>query len=290
MFRIVFISLLCWGLWASVLNAQSQPQDLFTILGQETSLLEVNLPRDHSPQRLTGHEFIKTIDTVGLVLREEMIENQILLGNIPDSLRFFKKISYRRNGHKIDFFCLPDYLSVGNDSDYVRMPMNPFTAQRIAEFCKCSLPTSLLVDVIAAASQGALDPFPFRPLGDRNTWPITFEDNNNVIMRLFSVKGYHLGMLVSGLKKDVILSNKMMPGGSRVVIYGWHYPNGTWIQNPTNVHVYWYVDYSHGIRLIHHQIYIDGIAHELREVLQSDTLFQLVSKEERPLSDVTYHR
>lgn len=161
------------------------------------------------PQRdamaVTGSTFVKTIDTVAFEVRENRIAEEILSGNIPGFLREFRKFSYRRNGTEIEFYALPDYLAIGTGEDFIRMPMGPVTAQRIADSLFCSLPTALLVDEIARASEGAIEPFPFRPLGERNTFPVVFEDSNNAINALYRAKGYEPGQLISGLKKDVIL-------------------------------------------------------------------------------------
>ena len=59
-----------------------------------------------------------------------------------------------------------------------------------------------------------------------------------------------LGQLVSGDKKDVIISHIIDSIANRVVIFGWYYPSGTYIQPMTDVHADIYMDYSHGIRLV----------------------------------------
>jgi len=43
-----------------------------------------------------------------------------------------------------------------------------------------------------------------------------------------------------------------------VAIYGWHKLDGKPIQPLYTGHVDWYVDYSHGIRLVSRTIYIDN--------------------------------
>jgi hypothetical protein len=67
--------------------------------------------------------------------------------------------------------------------------------------------------------------------------------------------------LISGIKKDVVLSNKVLEHqkSNRVAIYGWHTLDGKPIQPVYAGHVNWYVDYSHGIRLIAKKVKMDGI-------------------------------
>lgn len=245
-------------------------------------------------QRIGGKEFIKSTDHLRFLTRDSMIVEQVLAGNIPDSLKFFRKITFytsdSNGNHKVEMLVLPDYLAVGTNEDFIRVPMGPVAAQQVADSLYCTLPTSKLVDEIAAASEGAIDPFPFRPVGDRNCQPWTFEDSNNAINALYKVKGYHFGQFISGLKKDVIISTlaEDTTKPCRVVIYGWHYPDGTYIQNATNVHVNFYTDYSHGIRLIYRIIKIDGKEYDIKKVLTDPQMFRILSKEETPMKKATY--
>ena len=54
-------------------------------------------------------------------------------------------------------------LSTGNDRDYIRFPMNPITAQRIADHYACILPTSKIVDLIYQQARQKLKPITFAP-------------------------------------------------------------------------------------------------------------------------------
>lgn len=238
----------------------------------------------------TGSDFVKKIDTVAFETREEMIVKEILQGNIPCFLRKFMKFSYVVAKDTVEFYALPDYLAIGSSSDFLRIPMGPLAAQQIADTLFCSLPTAFLVDKIAQASQGAIEPFPFRPLGDRNTRPIVFEDSNNAINALYQAKGYLPGQLISGLKKDVILTCKITDSArlNHVTIYGWHYPNGKRIQPSNNVHINTYVDYSHGIRLIYRMVKINGIEYDIQYILSNPNLYMLVSDEPAPMKKATY--
>jgi len=273
----------------------------------------------------TGKTFIKSLDTVGFYnvrgeyisinpngirRRDSLIVMQILNGNVPDSMKYFKKIIFTTDivdsipilhrKHIVEIQVLPDYLTVGTNEDFIRMPMTPQAAIEIADSLYCSLPTAYLVDKIADAAEGSIEPFPFRPVKDRNCQPYVFEDSNNAINELFKVKGYHFGQIISGLKKDLILScktnyyrelkdgdsasfaaNGYTPEGiSRYeTIYGWRQENGKNIQPSYSKHVNWYVDYSHGIRLIYRIIKIDGKKYDIYDVLQNSKLYRIISDE-----------
>ena len=240
---------------------------------------------------LTGHEFIQKVQDMGFWEMEEQTVAQILASNVPSALKKFRKITYKTGGYKVEIWVLPDYLAVGNDEDYVRMPMGPLAAQRVADSLYCSLPTTFLSDRIDEVSEGRIDIFPFRPVEDRNMKPLCFEDSNNAINALMRAKGLKFGQFVSGLKKDVVLTTRLEnePEFYRhVAIYGWFHPDGH-PQQPLFIrHGNFYSDYSHGIRLIYRTIKINGKEYDLRQVLEDSVLFRLVSKEEVPFKRASY--
>ena len=47
---------------------------------------------------------------------------------------------------------MPDYLTVGSDTDFVRVPTTPMTAARIADAFGCARPTRKVVDAVYAAA------------------------------------------------------------------------------------------------------------------------------------------
>jgi hypothetical protein len=89
-----------------------------------------------------------------------------------------------------------------------------------------------------------------------------------------------LGELVSGDKKDVVISNLIYSTPNRVCIYGWIQTNGAPIQPLTNVHADTYMDYSHGIRLVQDTCMLDGTTvTTIQNVLESSTLNPILSDE-----------
>ncbi len=247
-----------------------------------------------------GHAYIQMVQDTGFWEMEDMTIAQILSGNMPSALKKFRKIDYTvvlsdygqwSGKHKVEMWVLPDYLAVGNDQDFVRMPMGPLAAQRVADSLYCSLPTTFLVDRIAEVAEGRIEIFPFRPVGDRNMKPLCFEDSNNAINALMRSKGLKFGQFVSGLKKDVVLTTRLEnePEYYRhVAIYGWFHPDGH-PQQPLFIrHGNFYSDYSHGIRLIYRTIKIDGKEYDLRKVLEDPLMFRLVSDESVPFRRASY--
>lgn len=256
---------------------------------------------DKPTATLAGSNFMRRADTTAFWTLEDLIVETVTAGQVPDALRHFRKITFTtpvidsveilRKKHKVEMWVLPDYVAIGTNDDFVRMPMGPLAAQRIADALDCTLPTPFLVDRIAEASEGHVDIFPFRPLGNRNSQPIVFQDSNNAINAQFKAYGYEFGQFISGLKKDIVLTYKIMTLTEyerNVAIYGWHHPDGR-AQQPLFVrHGNFYVDYSHGVRLIYNKVKIDGVEYNIREILQSPELYRLLSDEPMHLTQATY--
>jgi hypothetical protein len=234
-----------------------------------------------------GKAFFKRLEKLGREEREEAIAIEIIRGNFPDFLRSFKRItltskdaSERQLSASVEV--MPDYLAIGSDDDFIRMPMNPRAACRIAEAFGCSLPTRKIVDAIYANAAVKLEP---RPLTEAREAIATFVRHHQIIEEQRA--GSRLGELVSGIKKDLVLSNRLEEKPNRVAIYGWHKLDGKPIQ-PLNVsHIRWYVDYSHGVRLIKRRIEIDGQPRDLWRVLFSEKWSPLFS-DEGPLRRIDY--
>ena len=89
-----------------------------------------------------------------------------------------------------------------------------------------------------------------------------------------------LGQLVSGDQKDVVISNLIYQTANHVVIFGWYYPTGGYLQPMTNVHGDYYLDYSHGIRLVQNDCVLDdSIPTTIQSILESSTEDSTLSDE-----------
>jgi len=252
----------------------------------------LNIPERDSHAE-TGTNFMKRISDLSLADREDEIFKAVASGNIPDFLRetiTLKGEFKDRNGivHKVVYEVMPDYLAVGSDSDFCRVPMNPRTAQRLANLFGASLITSAMSDYIYSMAELKLVPFSYKPVGNANELVDKFVMHNAQIEKQFSEAGGKHGQLVAGIKKDVIISSVIAERPDRVVIYGWHKPDGNPIQPAYSGHVWWYVDYSHGIRFINNQVLLDGQPVLLTGILQDPVLFKIFSSEDTPMSRPYY--
>lgn len=247
---------------------------------------KLNIPvRDHSAE--TGTAFMSRIREMPREEREEEIFHAAAAGNIPDFLRQtvilrgeFEDLEGTR--HLLEYEVMPDYLAIGSDEDFCRIPMNPLTAQRLADLFGASLLTARLSDHIWSQADVKPEPFFYKPVGNANELTIKFEEHNAQTEKQLAEAGGRHGQLVAGIKKDVIISSRIAERPDRVVIYGWHKPDGNPIQPVYSGHVWWYVDYSHGIRFMNRQVLLDGRPADVRELLKDPVLFRVLSNEDLP--------
>lgn len=255
---------------------------------------QLNIP-PRNQEAETGSAFMRRIAALPLAEREEAIYQAIASGNLPDFLRNTVTIKMAKSDaaglvHQVVCEAMPDYLAVGSNRDYCRIPMNPFTAQDLAFRFGASLITAQLSDQIYQSAEFRLTPFNYIPVGNDNELVSKFVAHEEQIEKQLKESGGKPGALIAGIKKDVVLSvrNATQPG--KVVIYGWHQPDGKPIQPLYSGHIWWYVDYSHGIRLINNQVLIDGKRMLFTDVLKDPLLYPLFNNEAKPMEMVGYRR
>lgn len=230
---------------------------------------------------MTGSKFILSTFDLSLEQREAAILRAALAGNIPARSRTLIPLQLRatsKSGKALTgtIYVTSDYFAIGTDDDNIRIPMNPLTAQKIADSMHMSLPTTKIVDLIYQQARIKLAPMPF-PAGPEMTSSQYYRDHDAFIDR--QLAGKIAGVLVAGQKKDVVLSNDLDKRRGRVAIYGWHRPDGNPIQPLSLVHHDLYADYSHGIRFVHNFMIVNGKKVHYGTVLADPELAPLISDE-----------
>ena len=250
---------------------------------------------EREPNAMTGSEFMDSISDISFEERELRILEEISAGNIPEFLRQLSTITTRfedssGKSYTVTFEVMPDYLSIGSNADFCRIPIGPITAQKLADIFGATMPTRKLVDKIYDQSEIKLDPVPYYPVDNQNELVAKFIEHNVAIEKQREEKGAKLGNLTGGIKKDVVISNKIADPNRthHVVIYGWHKLNGEPIQPLYNGHIDSYTDYSHGIRFINSRILIDGEIYDFKDILSDDRMFSIISDEESPMIKTSY--
>jgi hypothetical protein len=244
---------------------------------------------------MTGSQFMAAIGSMTFTDRENAIYNEFAKGNVPDFMRSLAKLQSTfqdANGvnHSVIYEVMPDYLCIGSNEDFCRVPMGPVTAQKIANLFGATMPTAKLVDDIYGKAGLKLEPIPLSiPDADKIT-PATFLQHSNAIETQRINSGMPLGTLIGGTKKDVVVSNKIVdptrPG--HVVIYGWHQLSGIPIQPLTNIHSASYVDYSHGIRLMNVELLVDSVTMNVKQMLTHSVWYKVLSNEIGAMTQPSY--
>jgi len=228
-----------------------------------------------------GNEFYHAAFGMTWQQRDSFAVKEILAGDVPDFLKKFVAIhvsiidSATGKTIRAVYYVAPDYLSVGTSRDWARINITPLAAQKIADTFKCFLPTKKMVDDIYHGAKVKLEPVPMYAF--RDSTPTMWHHH-------LIVEGQRRGRrgLIAGIQKDVVISGKISrdPKAGRVAIYGWHKLDGIPIQPLYTGHVYWWVDYSQGIRLIYRKIKVQGKWMDYTDVLKDPVLQRLLCDEE----------
>ena len=241
---------------------------------------------------IAGSQFTSQVMGLTAEERDSVVYKEIAQGNIPDSFRQSVYLvdslqDADGNMHSVVLNVLPDFLAIGTDADFLRIPMLPRTAQKLANLYGAVLPTRRISDLIHLHSPLKLVPHPMTPDSTMTTVPV-FVRHDSIIEVSRHVAGKPLQTLISGHKKDIVITNRIANEPGRLFIYGWHYPDGKPIQPLSAAHGINYVDYSHGVRLICDKVLVDGKLCSIKGILQHPVLYKLFSDEVGPMAQTQY--
>ncbi len=230
---------------------------------------------------VSGNEFYHQAFAMKWKERDSFALKEILAGNVPGFLKKFAAVhvslidSSTNKTIKATYYVSPDYLSIGTDDDWARINITPLAAQQIADSFNCFIPTRKMVDDIYKAAKLKLEPVPLYAF--RDSTPIMWHHHLIIEGQRKGRKG-----LIAGIQKDVVISGKISrdPKLDRVAIYGWHKLDGNPIQPLYTGHIYWWVDYSQGIRLIYRKIKVNNKWMDYTDVLKDPVLQRLLCDEE----------
>ena len=239
-----------------------------------------------------GAAFMTSIASMSLTNRENAIYNEIAAGNIPNSFRKINRITKTMKDAGgtncvVELEISPDFLAIGSDDDFCRIPMLPTTAQKIATLFGATLPTSKMSDLAWEYAAVKLSPQTMNPDASMTTVPV-FAAHNTLVETSRKAVGKPLSAPIAGHKKDIIISNRIAQDRTKLYIYGWHYTSGTPIQSISGAHDVNYVDYSHGVRMINQEMLVDGKLTKVRDILRNTTKYALLSNETGTMSQTEY--
>jgi hypothetical protein len=232
---------------------------------------------------LTGSAFARAVDGLDESAREKVIGAELLVGNIPGFLRTLKPVRLQGampSGRivTITLCVMPDYLAIGSDADFLRIPMRLATALLVAQRFGFVLPTARIVDAIYDQADARLAPQPLPPT-DAMRSTAYYRTHNGMVGSQLRGRAIPIGALIAGDKKDLVLTNELRTTPGHVAIYGWHVSSGHPIQPLSLWHGAHYADYSHGVRLVSQIVLVNGMIRSLYDVLADPRLAPIVSDE-----------
>jgi hypothetical protein len=225
---------------------------------------------------MKGTDFIRRIHDLSRPDRENAIVEAAFAGSQVAWPMVEIPVVSADGKHQGAFRAAQDYFAVGTPNDFVRVPMSPLAAQRIADRLGLALPTPRMVDLVWKRAELKLEPLPWGPPYDASMLSVDrFVEHNRRVERQRAGRGG----LVRGHKKDVVLAAGLATHPSQVAIYGWHRPDGRPWQQLYLGHENTYADYSHGIGFVAPTMRLDGRDVTLAEVLRDPALALLLSGE-----------
>src|SRR5262245_43557646 len=266
---------------------------------------------------MSGHAFMETIKGEGppadWVAREKAIMNALLSGNMPGKLLRWERINltYTKDGRTItgSVDVLPDYLAVGSDDDFVHAPLDPVSAQLVADKFDTILPTAKICHAIylQTASKNRINAIErdyFKRDADRTvarrgraqTSSAAYLEHSEAIQAKMKTAGIAAGELVAGHKKDVVIAKRLHADQEKIAFHGFYdpagYPHEPCYENsagrpqpscnkesPTLAHSRRFSDYSQGVRLVHPWMVVNGERKMVADVLADPDLSSLISTE-----------
>ena len=252
------------------------PRNLLIIAFLITGCSTVTLPERKATYAISGSEFYTMAASFSWKQRDSLAIEKILAGNMPSFLYRLVPVEIKGmdSAHSkpvsIIIYVSPDYLSIGNDNDWARIPVTPMAAKVIADSFQCIFPTTKMVDAIYRKAVVKLSPMPL--FAFRDSTPTMYHHHLIIEGQRKGAKG-----LIAGIKKDIVPYNSMANAKKeRVAIYGWHKPDGKPIQPFYTGHVNWYVYYSHGLRLVYRKMKVNGKWKDFSDVMKDEFLRSLI--------------
>jgi len=175
-----------------------------TVFAQNIQALQIPARPDNA---MGGAEFMQSLIPLSLAAREEAIFREATKGNIPNAFRQMARITTTRqdaNGvnHQIVLEVMPDFLAIGSDEDFYRIPLLPMTAQRIANAFGAILPTTIISDLAWQYAEIRINPWDVViPWTNRNVTVPSFIDHNQMIEARRIPHGKPASALIAGHKK-----------------------------------------------------------------------------------------
>lgn len=260
-------------LFAGVVDAWAGTRDLLPV-----ELVEIpSRPAD----AMDGTTFARSIRDLPVEERWSAGVRELLRGNVPYELRTFWPVVVEEAGHRVVFWVSPEYLTVGSDDDPLSFPLDLPSAAKVALAWDCGLPTPKMVAAIHDQAHYRTEPTTLPPDAAMDGMDYLLHHRELVQRALGALPDPGI---LSGDKKDLVLTPRLIDRPGKEAIYGWFRSDGEPIQPLSLWHRSTYADYSHGVRLVFGEVVVDGRPMELWDALRHPVIGAILS-DEGPIPD-----
>lgn len=231
-----------------------------------------------------GSAILKEIMAAPMGGREKLIYDNLRSRNVPSWQFQWRPVradaTIDGKDYSIEYMVAPDYLCLGDDEDYFRVPLTPKVAQAFADDMDAILPSRRMVDEIYAQANARLIP---KSIAGNKATLEDWAKHEIMVQQQQKSLGIPGGTFLAGHKKDIVIGPNL--DGSKVAIYGWHDESGALtggkvnkpIQPYSTIHGWEYMDYAHGTRLVRDRARLNGDTVSLTDIFQDPKLSVLVS-------------
>src|ERR1051325_5177504 len=170
-----------------------------------------------APSAPGGTAFVASLAALPRDRREQAIFEELSRGNVPDFLRRLRPIRLSLPGQPAadgrqrmvtaTVWVMPDYLAVGSNEDFVRVPLGLPTATAIARRFGFVLPTRKLVDAIYQQAALRLPPVPMPAGPEMRSVDYLLRHNRTIEQQRMAWQ--QIDGIVAGHKKDLVLSEQI---------------------------------------------------------------------------------
>jgi hypothetical protein len=246
----------------------------------------------------TGDEIVATLPpnpangSADWIRREEAVIAALVAGHMPSWLRRWEEVTLERGGHRAVVRVLPDYLAVGKDDNYVLMPLDQQSAQKVADAFNVHLPTAKICHAIYKKAK-QLTRIQRGP-NEGNLLTTSTGAYRAHSRAIAAAMGVAPGTFVAGHKKDVVIDRRHASSPDSIAFHGFYDAHGVPAEPCQESHGRTpgceeraaiahpeghgrMCDYSQGVRLLHPVVTIDGQPRPYIQVLADPELSLLLS-------------
>jgi hypothetical protein len=250
---------------------------------------------------MKGSEFLKSVMNERNPALSRLALEEMLRGSTPpfldERIKCFTEATIDGAYYRCDYYTMPNYLAVGDDSDFMLWPLTFVDLQAYCDAhplvsgsdpnnpsVKFFIPPKKLIFNNWYFSTCKIEPIPLGA-SDQMTWPVKIGEEQAAIEAAMQANGCSIRAFNRAKKAYLTAPNMSGTDGPSKVGFlhftGWYKlkPFGdAWQKGDSSgAHPATYADYSHGCDLVYHDVLVNGAPFEFDQICNDPKLHVLVS-------------